>query len=103
MSRAEFTAGIVRCLHYTDRRVGETLPPPSAPARAPAFSLGDRVIAPPSPGARDPAFRAGGPGKIVEVRTRPDVICQMVYVTVDGATDIPMVYDARELRREPTI
>ena len=102
MSRAEFLPTIVRGLEYTDRRVGETLPPP-APARAPAFSLGERVIAPPSPGARDPAFRAGGPGKIVEVRTRPDVICQLVYVTVDGATDIPMLYDARELRREPTI
>jgi hypothetical protein len=68
MTRADFTNGIVRCLSYTDRRVDAALEPLPEPARATAFSPGDRVIVPPTPGAPDPAYRAGGHGEVIEVR-----------------------------------
>jgi len=102
MSRAEFAAGVLRCLSYTDRRVDEALPPPPAPVRAPAFSVGDRVIAPPTQGAPDPATRTGGPGEVVEVREWSSSV-PMAYVQLDDSTDLPHPYRFAELRREPTI
>lgn len=89
-------------LHYTDRRVDSTLPPPPEPARAAAFSRGDRVIVPPTPGAPDPAYRAGGHGEVIEVREWSGSVA-VAYVRLDESTDVAQPYRFAELRREPTI
>ena len=58
---------------------------------------------PATSGSPDPAARAGGPGEVVDLLRDITRRGHMVYVTLDGSTDGPLLFDARELKREPTI
>lgn len=73
--------------------------------RCDRFAIGDQVIAPGTPGHHDCAAREGGPGEVVETiwTTGPRRSGQLVYVTFDDSADGPLLFDSRELRRQPSV
>ena len=70
--------------------------------RTPIFCVGDRVLAPSCTDTTCRCGNQGGPGVVVG-EYAPDTIGGMYLVALDADPARDLLFNARDLRREPTV